>query len=266
MTVLAASPVESLEDAQVAAYLDRIGLDSAPERGEAGLRQLHLHHLLAVPFENLSIHLGQPISLARDDLFDKIVVQRRGGFCYELNGLFAALLTSLGYSVSLLQAGVYGPNGIGPPFDHLVLLVDGWLCDVGFGKHTAYPLRLDSGVAQDDPCGSFTVTTTPTGDLEVARNGAGQYRIEVRSRTLAEFAPTCWWQQTYPSSHFRNGPVCSRMTPTFGLVTLADHTLIVTEGDVREQTTLSTDAEVLAAYRDRFGLVLDRPPVPVGAG
>ena len=85
---------------------------------------MHRAHLLAVPFENLDIHLGRPISLDQDALFGKIVTRRRGGFCYELNGLFALLLRELGFEVTLLSAGVArADGGFGPEFDHLTLLV-----------------------------------------------------------------------------------------------------------------------------------------------
>src|SRR5439155_2799294 len=132
---------------------------------------LHRAHLLAVPFENLSIHLGEPISLAPEDLFDKIVTRRRGGFCYELNGAFALLLEALGARVARLAARVYGDGRPGPPFDHLALAVylDGgpWLADVGFGRHTTYPLRFDERGEQDDPGGRFRLVDAPDGDLDV---------------------------------------------------------------------------------------------------
>ena len=257
------SKVEPPDKRQVAAYLARIGASDLPGDGAAALRDLQCRHLQTTPFENLSIHLGEPISLSAGDLFDKIVTGRRGGFCYELNGLFASLLTALGFEVTLLGGGVYGPRGLGPPFDHLALLVDGWLVDVGFGRHSAYPLRLESGVDQPDPCGTFTVNTLPDGDIDVLRDGAPQYRLETRPRTLSDFGPTCWWQQTRPGSHFRKSPVCSRLTTTFGLITLADHTLIRSDGGDRKETVLVDDEELLTAYRDHFGIVLDHPPVPV---
>src|SRR3569833_2383178 len=94
----------------VDAYLERIGAARSP-----GLAALHRLHQTAVPFENLSIHLGEPVPLTPEDLYDKIVSRRRGGFCYELNGLFALLLENLGHEVTRLAARVAG----GPPFDHL---------------------------------------------------------------------------------------------------------------------------------------------------
>src|SRR5207247_5447824 len=122
---------------------------------------------VAVPFENLSIHLAEPISLAEDDLLGKIVTRRRGGFCYELNGAFALLLQALGADVVRVAARVYGDGQPGPPFDHLALVVrlaDGsgpWLADVGFGSHSTYPLRFDSRQEQDDPAGRFWLADAP---------------------------------------------------------------------------------------------------------
>jgi len=247
----------------LAAYLARIG--AAPHRADpATLRELQLRHLLTVPFENLSIHLGEPILLDPQALIDKVVRRRRGGFCYELNGAFATLLAALGFPVTLLAARVVGAHGLGPPFDHLALRVDldrsgSWLVDVGFGRHSHYPLRLDSRADQPDPGGTFRLADTTDGDLDVLRDGQPQYRVEARPRTLADFEPTCWWHQTSPRSHFTHGPVCSRLTQT-GRVTLSDRTLVQTTGDRRQERTLTDDAEVLAAYRTWFGIVLDRVP------
>ena len=132
----------------VVAYLNRVGVPAPAVSDAAGLRALHRAHQLTVPFENLSIHLGEPISLDERDLTDKIVHRHRGGFCYELNGAFALLLEALGAQVSRVAARVYGEADLGPPFDHLALIVrpaDGsgpWLADVGFGSHSDYPLLL----------------------------------------------------------------------------------------------------------------------------
>src|SRR5688572_18227184 len=107
----------------VDAYLQRMNYQGLRSPTAETLRQLQLAHLFAVPFENLSIHSSQPIILEDGALFEKIVGQRRGGFCYELNGLFAALLRSLGFSVDMLSAGVANKDGtFGTDFDHMLLL------------------------------------------------------------------------------------------------------------------------------------------------
>ena len=123
------------------AYLSRIGYRGTLEPSAATLHALQQAHLLAVPFENLDIHLGRPIVLDQTALFDKIVARRRGGFCYELNGLFAVLLRELGFEVTLLSAGVArASGGFGPEYDHLTLLVDCPLSVVHCKR--AYPISL----------------------------------------------------------------------------------------------------------------------------
>jgi N-hydroxyarylamine O-acetyltransferase len=250
----------------VDAYLGRIGAQRA-EPGPDGLRALHERHLATVPFENLSIHLGEPIRLVEDTLVDKVVRRHRGGFCYELNGALAALLTALGYRVSLLSAQVYGPEWeLGAPLEHMALRVDlaePWLVDVGFGKFCQYPLRLAERGPQTDPRGEFRVVDVDPGVVDVLCDGRPEYRLETRPRRLVDFAPTCWYQQTSPDSHFTRSLTCSLPTPE-GRVTLSGTTLIRTENGHRTERDL-TETEALAAYRDVFGIVLDRVPTVAAA-
>jgi N-hydroxyarylamine O-acetyltransferase len=254
-----------VEEQAVAAYLHRIGAERPPVLDGTALGVLHRAHLLAVPFENLSIHLAEPISLAEDDLFGKIVTRRRGGFCYELNGAFAALLEALGAQVARVAARVYSDGQPGPPFDHLALVVrpaDGsgpWLADVGFGSHSIYPLRYDSRQEQDDPGGRFLLAGTADGDVDVLRDGQPQYRVERRERRMADFIPTCWWQQTSPESHFTQSTICSRLAGD-GRISISGRTMIRTSGGSRTEQQLGSDAAVLAAYREHFGITLDRVP------
>ncbi len=260
-----------MEETALRAYLDRIGAERPAVLDAGALRALHRTHQMTVPFENLSIHLAEPISLDEDDLLAKIVTRRRGGFCYELNGAFALLLEALGAQVTRVAARVYGGGGLGPLFDHLALVVrlpDGsgpWLADVGFGSHSTYPLRFDSRDGQDDPAGRFSLTDTPDGDVEVCKDAEPQYRIERRERFLADFVPTCWWQQTSPDSHFTHSTICSRLTGD-GRISLSGRTLIRTSSGARTERELDADDEVLAAYREHFGVVLDRVPVAAHPG
>jgi N-hydroxyarylamine O-acetyltransferase len=253
-----------MDDKSVEAYLERIGADRPAVLDGPALGVLHRAHLRTVPFENLSLHLGERVSLAPDDLVEKIVTRRRGGFCYELNGGFALLLRALGAEVELAAAAVFDGDALGPPFDHLALVVrlpDGsrWLVDVGFGDHSVYPLDLADGREQADPSGRFQVVQTAGGDLDVLRDGKPQYRLEPRPRRLSDFGPTCWYQQTSPSSHFTRSTICSRLTDT-GRISLSGRTLIRTEDGTRTEEQLPSDQAVLAGYRDHFGVVLDRVP------
>src|SRR5690242_14366276 len=112
-----------MDESRVKAYLARIGADLPARSDDETLRDLHLRHLLAVPFENLGIHLGEYIVLDEEALVAKVVDRRRGGFCYELNGAFGALLSALGYDVTHLAARALGDDGPGIPYDHLALRV-----------------------------------------------------------------------------------------------------------------------------------------------
>jgi N-hydroxyarylamine O-acetyltransferase len=254
-----------MDEPTVRAYLDRIGAQRPSVLDEATLRALHRAHLMTVPFENLSIHLNEPISLEEADLVSKIVTRRRGGFCYELNGAFALLLEALGADVVRVAARVYGDGRLGPPFDHLALVAGlpggsgPWLADVGFGSHSTYPLRFDIGPQQDDPAGRFALADAEAGDVDVLKDGQPQYRIERRERSLEEFVPTCWWQQTSPASHFTRSTICSRLTEE-GRISLSGRTLIRTAGRSRTEQHLPSDDAVLAAYREHFGVNLDRVP------
>ncbi|MFF7387345.1 arylamine N-acetyltransferase [Streptomyces scabiei] len=263
-----------MDTAELDAYLRRLGAEQQAWPTVDVLRELHLRHLRAVPFENLSIHLGEEIVLEERRLLDKVVGRRRGGFCYELNGSFGALLSKLGFDVTLLAARVYGDEGqVGIPYDHLVLrvrTVDGgdWLADVGFGANSHYPLEFGNRTEQEDPGGMFRVAEVDResggreyGDLDVFRNGEPQYRLETRPRMLGDFVAGAWWHSTSPASHFTRSLVCSLLTEDGGRITLSGRTLTVTSAEgAREVTELGTDTEVLATYRNRFGLELNRVP------
>ena len=257
-----------MDNAGARRYLERIGLAGPVPVDSDGLRNIVVRHLATVPFENLSIHLSEPIVLAEDALVAKIVDRRRGGFCYELNGTFAVLLEHLGFRVTRLAARVFGADGgLGPPFDHMTLRVDldrPWLVDVGFGRFTAAPVLLDETEDQQDPAAVVRIQPAPYDDLDVILDGQPQFRIDQRPRELEEFAATCWYQQTAPASHFTTSLTCSLPTPD-GRVTLSDRLLITTIDGVRTERDLGSDAEVLAAYRDHFGIELDGLPVPPGS-
>ncbi|MFI9817925.1 arylamine N-acetyltransferase family protein [Saccharothrix variisporea] len=242
-----------MDDQTLDAYLDRIGATRS-----STLAELHERHLRAVPFENLSIHLGEAIELTEGALVDKVVRRRRGGFCYELNGAFAALLTALGYEVEMLSAKVFTDGVFGPPFGHMALRVGDLLVDVGFGRFTLKPLDLTSRADQRDPVGVFRLVDAPEGDVDVLFDGVVQYRLESRARELAEFRATCWYQQTWPGSHFRRGATCSLPTGD-GRVTVAGDKLIITSGGERREEVLD-DAGIVEAHREYFGIELDRVP------
>lgn len=259
------------------AYLARIGAKK-PRLPDAGaLAELQIAHLLTVPFENLDIVAGRPISLDLDAIFDKIVRRRRGGFCYELNGLFAWLLEGLGYRVTMLSGrtidGVHGM--VGPEYDHLALRVDleePWLTDVGFGDTFRTPMPLVANSELTDPLGRgyrLEVTGEEWDVRERLEPGAEafdavehlgaeaswrtQFRFTLRPCAFAEFEPTCRWQET-ESPYFTQHRLCTIATPD-GRRTLMDDRLIERSVGKRTERRVDED-EVPGLLWSLFGVQL----------
>lgn len=253
----------------VQAYLDRIGYRGPLAPTAETLRALQVAHLQTVPFENLSIHAGQPIVLTEDALFDKIVARRRGGFCYELNGLFAALLSALGFEVDMLSAGAARADGTyGPAFDHMALAVDpgrkrldeSWLADVGFGDSFREPLRLDDRGEQVQGDRVWRIEEEGSHLVLRQRQAAEspwtpEYRFTLEPHEFPDYAGMCLYHQTSPQSHFTRKRVCSLATPD-GRVTLSDLRLITTRGGVREERMLASEEEHATVLRELFGVVV----------
>lgn len=253
----------------IKAYLQRINYRGSLDPTAQTLRSLQVAHLLTVPFENLSIHSGEPILLDDAALFEKVVVRRRGGFCYELNGLFAALLRQLGFEVAMLSASVANEDGIfGPDFDHMSLLVvldeaeqrERWLADVGFGDSFLEPLRFDFGTEQVQGDRAYQIIEDESHLIMMQRQGSdewkAQYRFTLQPYNYADYAEMCRFHQTSPESHFTKARVCTRATPE-GRITLSEMRLITTNaGKGRAELLLTNHAEYTSTLKDYFGIVM----------
>jgi N-hydroxyarylamine O-acetyltransferase len=239
-------------------YLARIDYSGAQVANADGLKALHRAHMLSVPFENLDIPLGTPIVLAQDSFYEKIVTKRRGGFCYELNGLFAWLLRQLGFSVSMLSARVIKEGKPGPEYDHLALMVEldePRLVDVGFGDSFLEPLLLDSTDEQIQSGATYRLTGTRTEKrLEQRRDGAWepQYEFSLQSRRLHDFSSACLAQQTSSQSPFTQKTVCSLATEE-GRATLSSDRLILRSAAGRTEVELSSVQAYRSALHEYFG-------------
>ena len=257
------------------AYLQRINYRGSIEPTLQTLQALHQAHLMAVPFENLSIHYGQPIILQEEALFNKIVQRQRGGFCYELNGLFAWLLRRLGFQVLLLSADVArGDGSFSPEFDHLTLLIHqlsgaDWLADVGFGASSMLPLRFEAELEQDGGDGRAYRLQRSTEESPAEKKykywvmqqcnneqWETQYRFTLRPYELIDFSARCLYQQTSPESHFTQQRICSLPTST-GRISLSDMRLITTTGQERQEQIIHGQEEYVAVLAERFGIVLE---------
>lgn len=248
-------------------YLARIGYSAPIKRDVQTLRGLHLAHMFHVPFENLNIGLKRPIRLTEEALWEKIVVQKRGGFCYELNGLFAWLLKRLGFDVTYLNARVYNRQGqLGIDFDHLALLVQipdqagRWLVDVGFGDSFDEPLDFEERGEQVQGLRSYRLEHSGNGFEVWQKNYDGtwqrQYFFDLQPRRFPEeYEPACIYHQTSSNSSFTRGSIISQATPA-GRVSLEDGRLILTVHGKRTEQSINNQAEYYQLLKHYFDITL----------
>ncbi|XP_053119863.1 arylamine N-acetyltransferase, pineal gland isozyme NAT-10-like [Hemicordylus capensis] len=251
---------------EISQYLHRIGYEGPAQPSLETLHCLHCRHLLSVPFESLSIHCGEPIALKLPLLYDKIVRRHRGGFCFELNGLFLWLLQVLGFNAKAVAGRVRNrfTGHYGPPLDHMVILVEldrhHFLCDVGFGEGFLEPLELKSEVEQVQRNGIFWLgLKEDTWVLErrelSGREGRPLYQFTLEEKKLEDFTGMCLYHQTSPSSIFTCKSFCSLHKEDGGRLTYMGWRLISTMGEKRTETILQGH-QIPAVLREKFGTQL----------
>jgi N-hydroxyarylamine O-acetyltransferase len=245
-------------------YMNRIRYSGPLDVSEETLRQLHKAHLLSIPFENLDNHVGRRIILEEEKMIRKLVEERRGGICYELNGAFCALLRELGFEVSMLSAGVARDSGgFDPPFDHMTLMVNleqRWLADVGFGDCFREPLLLDARNEQVQGDDAYRLSEDD-GHLILFRREDGdwkpQYRFTLEPYPYSAFSEMCVYHQTSPESIFTQRRACSLATPE-GRITVTDKRVIITERGEKRESELASREEWRAALLEHFDIDLER--------
>jgi N-hydroxyarylamine O-acetyltransferase len=229
-------------------YLRRISSAGILRVDLETLRELQYRHVFAIPFETLDIHNQIPIILKVNLLFQKVIRDRRGGYCYELNVLFHHLLIFCGFDVNLVAGRLHhGNNRYGREFEHLALIVNlngrDWLVDVGYGDFSLVPLVIAPGEIQSDGRNYYQIIDPVMVDgqayLGVAKwNKSKQdfkidYVFSLTPRALPDFFEMNEFHQTSPESHFARSLICTMPTPE-GRITLINNKLIRKEKDKRQ--------------------------------
>lgn len=251
----------------ISAYCERIHYAGPLEPTPQTLLALQRAHLFSVPFENLDIPFGRALRLDEAGLMDKIITRRRGGFCYELNGLFSRLLRGLGYLVVLLNArGLNDDGSLGIDFDHLALMVTcpespvpRWLVDVGWGNGPLEPLRLEAGLEQGQGGRVFRIADQG-GRLVLSEKAVDgrwipHYAFTLQPRDYSDFTSGCLYHTTSPQSIFTQKRICSRFTPQ-GMLTLSENHLIITTNGQREERILDGEDDFNRMLKEYFDIVL----------
>ncbi len=240
--------------------LERIGYSGATEPTLYTLRALQMAFLLKVPFENLDIHIGRQIKLSLEDIYEKIVSRRRGGFCYECNILFFELLKALGFQVEYLSARMVKGTAAGPEYDHMVLLVTlehDYLVDVGNGQSCREPLRLDG--TNSAASEGYTYRVSTHGEdyaLYYQQQNAEwspRFLFTLTPRERAEFSAMCHYHQTSPDSLFTQHRLVTIATPE-GRITLTNMQLRITRGLETHEIVLRSETEYHEILEQYFGI------------
>lgn len=249
----------------LANYLKRIKYKGELRPNLKVLKALQKAHLLNVPFENLDIHYHNPIELNINSIYKKIVLNNRGGFCYELNGLFYELLLSLKFKAKRISARVYDKeNGYSPEFDHFALVVEigdsEFLVDVGFGEFIFEPLKLELNVIQKDPTGDYIIDKYDDEYFRVNKiindQLVPEYIFKKTEREFFDFKERCLYHQTNKNSHFKRKRLISIPTKK-GRITISGNTLKVKEKDFIKERTLNDETEFYNELSNLFNVRLN---------
>lgn len=252
------------ESIDLEAYFARIGYDGPRETTLDTLRRLHALHPAAISFENLDSLMKRPVKLDLASIQAKLVNGRRGGYCYEQNGLFRAVLETLGFSVTGLGARVQwmAPEGFVPPRTHMLLRVDvpegPHIADVGFGGLTlTAPLRLEPELEQPTPHGTFRLATKEDGELQLQallREGWTRlYQFSLTPQAQADYELGNWWVSTHPLSPFVNGLMLARVAGERRLG-FRNNQLTVHHPDGRSERRCLNSDELAAVLAEQFEL------------
>ena len=251
-------------DINLAAYFDRIGYAGPCEPTLPVLTDLHARHPAQIPFEGLDPFLGRPVPIDTQSIQSKLVQQRRGGYCFEQNGLFFGVLETIGFRAIPLAARVIwmSPGRSAPPTHRLTLvhLPEGdYLADVGFGGQTyTAPLKLHTDDPQTTPHGVYRVVEA-NGTLEiqmrVADRWEGMYRFTLTPAAQGDFEMANWFTATHPKTRFVRNLVAARVAGESRFNLLNAMLSIHGSGGVQHRL-LASPEELHDVLTNRIGLEL----------
>lgn len=255
--------IRPLDSTRLGAYLKRIGHDAAsPRPDQATLDAVVKAHVQAIPFENIDVQMGQPLTTDADAAFDKLVARHRGGWCYEHNGLLGAALAAMGFQVTRISAGVMrqvrGDECMGT---HLCLRVEcggAWLVDAGFGSWLGAPVPLEEGDWTHAPY-PVILRMTDDGHWRISvGQGASAMSYDFREEPADEeqLSRLCQWQASHPDSIFVQNLAVQRRDRDRYLMLRGKVLSCVTQAGEARQELVSAD-DLVETLRTTF--LLDTP-------
>jgi len=257
----------------IGTYLKRIRYNRIGYGDMETLEALLQAHVFNIPFEDIDIHNGTPIVLQIEALYNKVILGKRGGYCYELNLLFHDLLITFGFKVSLIAGRLAHGHGYGREFEHMALLVElegkKWLVDTGYGDFSVKPLAILPGELQNDGRAHYLITDNVLVDgqkyLGVSKWSSSkqtfktEYIFTLTPRVLQEFSAMNQFHQTSAESHFARSLICSLPTRK-GRVTMINNKFIYTSDGKRQVQTIRDESQRTALLKEYFNIDLSYAP------
>ncbi len=249
---------------QLEAYLERISYKGPQEVSFEALRGLQAAHMLSIPFENLDIHLNVPLQLDFPHLFDKIVVKKRGGGCYEVNGLLYFVLESLGFNPQLCLARLIDNKGnIQFESVHMAILIEKekrYLADVGQGEGFLYPLCLDETGEQPQQNQIYKCQPEDQGFIIWHKKQGGRWKklfyLTLEKRDFKDFENRSFYHQTSMESPFSKERICIKPTET-GCITLRNNWLTYSTCKGKSIRQIMHNEDYRRVLNQEFGLKLE---------
>lgn len=244
-------------------YLERINYDDVIDVADNVLISLHKKHVYQIPFENLDVYYKKGFNLDLENVYQKVVNDRRGGFCYELNLLFNWLLTEIGFSSRIIACRIIDEDGtVGPEFDHMSVHVQShkrFLIDVGYGDLFVTPIAIETGV-QFDGRNYFRIDKLNQGDYLLSMSSDGnnfskRYTFNLDEVRAEDFESICLDKQTNPDSYFVKNLICTRPTDT-GRLTIFNDKLVEKCHDVKTEKAIQSDEQLKAYLKENFQIVI----------
>jgi N-hydroxyarylamine O-acetyltransferase len=250
------------------AYFERIGYSGRRDATLETLKELHRKHPEAIAFENLDPILGRPVPLDMPSLEAKLIRARRGGYCFEQNGIFFRVLQMMGFHATGLSARVLrGRPEKDSPRSHMLMKIEleegTYVADIGFGSLTlTAPLRLDDEAPQETPHGQFRIVEAGDEFELQALLDEGwqtQYRFALQEYFPQDYEALNWYRATHPQSPFVTSLMAARPLSDRRLGLRNNHYAVRHLDGRTDRFVLGTAAEVLDVLEGDFGIALPEP-------
>ncbi len=253
-------------------YIERINFQSEIKISYDCLKELHKCHVMSIPFEAIDVQLKRRINLHAENIYQKVIANKRGGYCYELNLLFHELLSKIGFENYIISAKIFDNGNFGPEFDHMAIVVKLdrlYLVDVGFGDLFIEPLQIESELIQVDKFKKYKIKKNESNDyiltesLLESNDFRIKYKFNILPRTLNDFNQQNDWKQTSGESYFVKNRICTIPIEN-GRRTIFNNIYKVKDKGHIEEQKIESENKLIEILQNDFNIKIENTPYNKG--